>query len=70
MDKQAAVRQNHARIMAPAGSQVLQRAAIDETLIDQAPAAVYETLRSPGHLSPVCAWPRGFGPVRVGDGNV
>src|SRR5512143_3885772 len=48
MDKQAAVRQNHARIMAPAGSQVLQRAAIDETLMDQAPASVYETLRSPG----------------------
>ncbi len=30
------------------GSQTLQRAAIDETVVDQAPAAVYEALRSPG----------------------
>ncbi len=48
MDKQAAVRQNHATLIRQAGGQALQRAAIDETLVEQAPPIVHEVLRAGG----------------------
>ena len=48
MNKQAVVKPHHVTPVRPPAQQALQRAAIDETLVEQAPPIVHEVLRSAG----------------------